>query len=76
MAVFQHPERLEIVHGWPLTAVNKIDKRKLRAYVTTKLFQEHVIEKSFGDEYLKQDKITIDDILSARVKIEFSGTPS
>ncbi len=76
MAVFQLPERLEIVEGWPLTAVNKIDKRRLRAYVTTKLFQEKVIEKSFGDEYLKRDKITIDDVLSSKIKIEFSGSPS
>ena len=76
MAVFQLPERLEIVQGWPLTAVNKIDKRRLRAHVTTKLFQEKVIEKSFGDEYLMRDKITIDDVLSGRIKIEFSGTPS
>ena len=76
MAVFQLPERLEIVEGWPLTAVNKIDKGRLRAHITTKLFQEKVIEKSFGDEYLNRDNITIDDVLSGRTKIEFSGTPS
>jgi non-ribosomal peptide synthetase component E (peptide arylation enzyme) len=76
MAVFQLPERLEIVEGWPLTAVNKIDKASLRAYVTAKLFEEKVIEKGFGDEYLNRDKFTIDDVLSGRTKIEFSGTPS
>ncbi|MFH1487457.1 MAG: AMP-binding protein [Pseudomonadota bacterium] len=76
MAVFQLPERLEIVEGWPLTAVNKIDKRRLRAYVTTRLFEEKVIDRSLGDDYLKRDKITIDDVLSGRIKIEFSGTPS
>ncbi|MBW2065250.1 MAG: AMP-binding protein [Deltaproteobacteria bacterium] len=74
-AVFQLPERLEIVSGWPLTPVDKIDKRGLRAYITTKLFQEKVIDKEVGDEYLKKDKITIDDVLSARVKIDFTGTP-
>ncbi|MBW1802550.1 MAG: hypothetical protein JRJ85_17680 [Deltaproteobacteria bacterium] len=76
MAVFQLPERLEIVRGWPLTPVNKIDKRRLRAFVTTKLFQEKAIDRDFGDEYLKKDKITIDDVLAGRVKIEFTGTPS
>jgi len=76
MAVFQLPERLEIVKGWPLTAVNKIDKALLRAYVTFKLFQEKIIEESFGDEYLRRDNITIDDVRSGRSKIEFSYTPS
>ena len=76
MAVFQLPERLEIVDGWPLTAVNKIDKRRLRAYVTFKLFQEKVIDEGFGDEYLSRDKIKIDDVRSGRTKIEFTGTPS
>ena len=76
IAVFQMPERLEVVEGWPLTAVNKIDKRRLRAYVTAKLCQEGILEKSLGDEYLKRDKITIDDILTEKIRIEFSGTPS
>jgi 2,3-dihydroxybenzoate-AMP ligase len=76
IAVFQLPERLEVVEGWPLTAVNKIDKRRLRAHVTARLFEEKVIAKSFGDEFLKRDKITIDDILSEKIQIEFSGTPS
>lgn len=76
IAVFQMPERLEVVEGWPLTAVNKIDKRRLRAHVTAKLFQEKVIKKGLGDEYLKRDKISIDDVLSEKIKIEFSGTPS
>ncbi|MBW1997337.1 MAG: AMP-binding protein [Deltaproteobacteria bacterium] len=75
MAVFQLPERLEIVSGWPLTPVNKIDKRMLRAYITTKLFQEKIINREVGDEYLKKDKITIDDVLSGRIKIDFAGTP-
>ena len=70
------PERLEVVEGWPLTAVNKIDKRRLRAHVTAKLFRENVIEKGLGDEYLRRDKITIDDILTGKIEIEFSGTPS
>ena len=76
IAVFQMPERLEVVEGWPLTAVNKIDKRRLRAFVTAKLFRENAIDKGLGDEYLKRDKITIDDVVSQKIKIEFSGTPT
>jgi non-ribosomal peptide synthetase component E (peptide arylation enzyme) len=75
MAVFQWPERLEIITAWPLTAVNKIDKRSLRAHIATKLFNEGAIEKSLGDEYLRRDKVTIDDVISCRMKIEFTGTP-
>lgn len=76
IAVFQWPERVEVVEGWPLTAVNKIDKRRLRAYITTQLFREGKIEKEFGDDYLKRDKLTIEDLLSGKIKIEFIGTPS
>ena len=75
ISLFELPERVEIVGGWPLTAVNKIDKRRLRAYITAKLFEEDVIDNEFGDEYLKRDKITIDDVLSGRIRIEFAGTP-
>ena len=75
MAVFQWPERLEIVTAWPLTAVNKIDKRSLRAHIATKLYNEGAIEKSLGDEYLRRDKVTIDDVLSGSMKIEFTGAP-
>jgi non-ribosomal peptide synthetase component E (peptide arylation enzyme) len=75
VAIYELPERVEIVGGWPLTAVNKIDKRRLRAYITAKLFEEDVIDKKFGDEYLKRDKLTIDDVLSGRIRIEFSDTP-
>ncbi|OGO42718.1 MAG: hypothetical protein A2Z05_06835 [Chloroflexi bacterium RBG_16_60_22] len=75
LAVFQWPERLEIVEAWPLTAVNKIDKRSLRAYIATRLFEEGSIEKSLGDDYLRRDKVTIDDVLSGRMKIEFTGAP-
>ena len=41
-----------------------------------KLFQENIIEKNFGDEFLKRDKIAVDDILSGKITVEFSGTPS
>ncbi len=75
IAIFELPERVEIVGGWPLTAVNKIDKRRLRAYITAMLFEEDVIDKKFGDEYLKRDRITIDDVLSGKIKIEFTDTP-
>ncbi|MDY6861811.1 MAG: hypothetical protein SV062_02360 [Thermodesulfobacteriota bacterium] len=33
IAVFQWPEWVEEVKGWPLTAVNKINKSLLRAYI-------------------------------------------
>jgi 2,3-dihydroxybenzoate-AMP ligase len=75
VAVFQWPERLEILDGWPLTAVNKIDKRRLRVFITVKLYEEGVIEKDFGNEYLVREKITIDDVVSGKEKIELTGTP-
>ena len=75
IAVFQWPERVEIVGGWPLTAVNKIDKRRLRAFITAQLLKEKEIEREFGNEFLKRDKLTIDDVISGKVKIEFVGTP-
>lgn len=75
VAVFQWPERVELVTGWPLTAVNKIDKRCLRAFIAAKLFREGGIAKPLGDDYLRRDKLTIDDVLSDRIKIEFTGSP-
>ena len=75
IAVFELPERVEVVGGWPLTAVNKIDKRRLRAYITAKLFEEDVVNRELGDEYLKRDRITIDDVLSGKIGIEFTDTP-
>lgn len=53
--------------AFPLTAVRKIDKRRLRAYVTTKLYNEGPIQKEVGDEYLKRDKLNIDDVLTGKV---------
>jgi 2,3-dihydroxybenzoate-AMP ligase len=75
LAVFQWPERLEIVEAWPLTAVNKIDKRCLRAFIAARLFQEGAIARALGDDYLRRDKLTIDDVLTGRIKIEFTGAP-
>jgi len=75
IGVFQWPERVIEVGGWPLTAVNKIDKRRLRAYITTQLFREGTIDMEFGDEYLRRDKLTINDVTSGRVNVEFIGTP-
>jgi len=74
IAVFSWPERVVIVHGWPLIGANKIDKRRLRAYIATKLFEEGVIKKEFCDEYLKRDNLTVDDVLSGRIRIEFTVT--
>ena len=76
VAVFQWPERLEILEGWPLTAVNKIDKRRLRVFITVKLYQEGAIEQKFGNEYLEREKISIDDVVSGKEKIELTGTPN
>jgi 2,3-dihydroxybenzoate-AMP ligase len=75
IAIFQWPERLEILDGWPLTGVNKLDKRRLRVLITVKLFQEGAIEKAFGDEYLKQEKIGIDDVISGKEKIKLTKIP-
>ncbi|MGD9042230.1 MAG: AMP-binding protein [Desulfobacterales bacterium] len=71
-AIFQWPERLEILDGWPLTGVNKIDKRRLRVLITVKLFQEGAIDKTFGDEYLKREKICIDDVISGKEEIKLT----
>lgn len=74
IAVFQWPERLEIVRGWPLTALNKIDKRLLRAYITKRLFEEGAISEEQGDEFLLKDKLTMVEILKGDVKIDFTGS--
>lgn len=75
VAVYEFPERFEVVDGWPLTAVNKINKKLLRAYITAKAVEENAISKEYGDEYLRKDKLTTDDILEKRVVIDFTGTP-
>jgi len=75
IAVFQWPELLEVVQGWPLTAMNKIDKRLLRAYITRKLFEEGAISRELGDEFLKKDKLSLADIQTGKVKIDFTGSP-
>jgi len=75
IAVFQWPELLEVVQGWPLTAMNKIDKRLLRAYITHKLFENGAINRELGDEFLKRDKLSLADIEAGKVKIDFTGSP-
>jgi 2,3-dihydroxybenzoate-AMP ligase len=75
IAVFQWPELLEVVQGWPLTALNKIDKRLLRAYITNKLFEGGAISRELGDEFLKKDKLSLADIQAGKVKIDFTGSP-
>ena len=75
MAVYQWPERLELVEGWPLTPFQKIDKRLLRAFITAKLYQEGKIDKALGDEYLKKDKLSLEDLLTEKVKISLEGMP-
>ncbi|MBM3301221.1 MAG: AMP-binding protein, partial [Deltaproteobacteria bacterium] len=76
VAVFELPERFELVSGWPLTAINKINKRLLRAHITAKAVQEGAITKEHGDEYLKKDKLSVDDVLQGKVVIDFTGEPS
>jgi 2,3-dihydroxybenzoate-AMP ligase len=76
VAVFQWPERLEIVSGWPLTPMNKIDKRMLRAFITTLQLKEGVISKALADDFLKHDKLKVDDLLVGNISIDFTGTPS
>lgn len=75
MAVFQWPERIESVSGWPLTAVNKINKNLLQAYITAQLVEEGAIDRKFGNEFLKSSNITVDEVLSGKVNIEFEGKP-
>ena len=75
IAVFQWPERVEEVKGWPLTAVNKINKSHLRAYITAKLVEEGAIDREVANEFLKSDKITIDEVLSKKGTINFEGNP-
>ena len=76
IAVFNLPERLEVVDGWPLTPKNAIDKRRLRAYITAKAVEEGAISKEFGNDYLKRDKFSVDDVLQGKVKIDFTQTPT
>ena len=76
LAIFQCPERLEIVEGWPLSPSNKINRRLLKAYITTRLFEEGAMDKEYGDWYLKLEKLTIDDMVSGTISIEFTGKPS
>jgi non-ribosomal peptide synthetase component E (peptide arylation enzyme) len=76
IAVFSLPERLEIVDGWPLTPKNAIDKRRLRAYITAKAVEEGAISKEFGNDYLKRDKSSVNDVLEGKAKIDFTQTPN
>ena len=76
VAVFELPERFEAVQGWPLTAINKINKRLLRAYITAKAVEEGAITKDVGEDYLRKDKLTVDQVLSGAVVIDFTGEPS
>lgn len=76
VAVFELPERFELVDGWPLTPVNKINKLMLRAHITAKAVQEGAITKEQGDAYLRRDKLTVDDVIQGKVTIDFTGMPS
>jgi len=75
VAVFQLPERIEFVDGWPLSPIKKIDKRLLRAYITVRAYQEGEITKDRAEEYLRRDKFTVEDIVDGKVTIDFVGTP-
>ena len=76
VAVYELPERIEFVDGWPLSPIDKIDKRKLRAFITVKAFQEGEITKEMAEAYLKGDKLTVEDVAENKAGIEFTGTPS
>lgn len=76
VAVFEFPERVEFVDGWPLSPINKIDKRLLRAHITVKAYLEGEVTKERADEYLKRDKFSSDKIINGEVQIDFTGTPS
>ncbi len=57
-----------------MTALNKIDKRLLRAYAAAKLVEEGAIDAELGDEFLKKDKLTLADIAGGKVNIQFVGS--
>jgi len=76
VAVYELPERFELVGGWPLTPINKINKMLLRAHITAKAVEEGAISKELGNEYLKRDKLSVDEITQGKVIIDFTGTPS
>ncbi|MEE8419765.1 MAG: AMP-binding protein, partial [Dehalococcoidales bacterium] len=74
-SIYELPERLEVVDGWPLTAKNAIDKRRLRAFITAKAVQEGVVDQEHADDYLKKDGITVNDVITEKLKIEFDKQP-
>jgi 2,3-dihydroxybenzoate---[aryl-carrier protein] ligase len=76
IAIYELPERVEVVDSWPLTPVQKIDKRRLRAWITARLFEEGAIDEALGDDFLKRDRITLGEVRSGRFAIEFTGSPS
>ena len=76
VAVYELPERLEVVDGWPLTPKNAIDKRRLRAYITAKAVEEGAVTREHADDYLKKDKYTVEDVIQGKVRIEFTQTPT
>ncbi len=76
VAVFELPERFESVSGWPLTAINKINKRLLRAHITAKAVEEGAIPKELGDDYLRKDKLSVDDVLQGTITVDWTGEPS
>ena len=76
IAVYELPERLEVVDGWPLTPKNAVDKRRLRAYITVRALQEGAITREHADDYLKKDKFTVDDVIGGKIKIEFVPMPT
>jgi len=43
--------------------------------MAARLFREGVISESLANDYLRVDKITVQDVLSGRMNIEFSGKP-
>jgi 2,3-dihydroxybenzoate-AMP ligase len=43
VAAYKHPDRLEIVTAWPVTAVGKVDKKKLAALCTTPRIDSHTV---------------------------------
>ena len=76
MSVFEFPERVEVVSGWPLTAIYKINKRLLRAHITATAVKEGSISKDLGDEYLRKEKITVENVWNGTVEIDWTGEPA
>jgi non-ribosomal peptide synthetase component E (peptide arylation enzyme) len=62
LAVFQFPESIVRVEAWPWTSAGKIDKAVLRAFAVRGLLAGGKVSRALAEEYLRRDRIALDDI--------------